>query len=49
MIISVNAQIDRQKDDTVIISDECIWSRPEAISPVKDLNNLSWFRTLMVE
>jgi len=36
-IISVNAQIDRQGGDTVIISDECIWSRPEALSPVKDL------------
>lgn len=36
-IISVNAQIERQGGDTVIISDECIWSRPGARSPVKDL------------
>jgi hypothetical protein len=35
-IISVNAQIVKQGGDTVIISDECIWSRPGAISPVKD-------------
>lgn len=35
-IISVNAEIIRQGGDTVIITDECIWSRPGAISPVKD-------------
>lgn len=35
-IISVNAQILKQGGDTVIITDECIWSRPGAISPVKD-------------
>ena len=35
-IISVNAQILKQGGDTVIIMDECIWSRPGAISPVKD-------------
>jgi hypothetical protein len=35
-IISVNAEIIRQGGDTVIISDECIWSRPGALSPVKD-------------
>jgi hypothetical protein len=35
-IISVNAQILKQGGDTVIISDECIWSRPGAVSPVKD-------------
>jgi hypothetical protein len=35
-IISVNAEIVRQGGDTVIITDECIWSRPGAISPVKD-------------
>ncbi len=35
-IISVNAEIIKQGGDTVIISDECIWSRPGAISPVKD-------------
>jgi hypothetical protein len=35
-IISVNAQIIKQGGDTCIITDECIWSRPGAISPVKD-------------
>jgi len=35
-IISVNAEILKQGGDTVIITDECIWSRPGAISPVKD-------------
>jgi hypothetical protein len=35
-IISVNAQIVKQGGDTLIFTDECIWSRPGAISPVKD-------------
>jgi hypothetical protein len=35
-IISVNAEIVKQGGDTVLITDECIWSRPGAISPVKD-------------
>jgi hypothetical protein len=35
-IISVNAEILKEGGDTVIISDECIWSRPGALSPVKD-------------
>jgi len=35
-IISVNAEILKEGGDTVIISDECIWSRPGAISPVRD-------------
>jgi hypothetical protein len=35
-IISVNAEIKKQGGDTVVITDECIWSRPGAISPVKD-------------
>lgn len=35
-IISVNARIIKQGADTVIITDECIWSRPGALSPVKD-------------
>jgi hypothetical protein len=35
-IISVNAEIKKQGGDTVLITDECIWSRPGAISPVKD-------------
>lgn len=36
-IISVNAQIQKEGGDTVIITDECIWSRPGALSPVKDI------------
>jgi hypothetical protein len=35
-IISVNAQILKEGGDTVILTDECIWSRPGALSPVKD-------------
>jgi hypothetical protein len=35
-IISVNAQIIKQGADSVVIADECIWSRPGALSPVKD-------------
>lgn len=35
-IISVNAEIIKQGGDTVIITDECIWSRPGAISPIID-------------
>jgi len=35
-IISVNAGIVQQGGDSVIITDECIWSRPGAKSPVKD-------------
>ncbi|MDP3001631.1 MAG: PmoA family protein [Bacteroidales bacterium] len=39
-IISVNAEIIKQGGDTVIITDECIWSRPGAISPVKDTRTI---------
>jgi hypothetical protein len=35
-ILSVNAQIEKQGGDSVVITDECIWSRPGALSPVKD-------------
>ncbi len=35
-IISVNAEILKEGGDTVVISDECIWSRPGALSPIKD-------------
>lgn len=40
-IISVNAAILKQGGDTVIITDECIWSRPGAISPVKDTRRIT--------
>jgi hypothetical protein len=36
-IISVNAEILKQGGDTLIITDECIWSRPGAVSPIKDI------------
>jgi hypothetical protein len=39
-IISVNAEIIKQGGDTVLITDECIWSRPGAISPVKDTRTI---------
>jgi len=35
-IISVSPQVLKEGGDTVIIADECIWSRPGAISPIKD-------------
>ena len=40
-IISVNAEILKEGGDTVVITDECIWSRPEAISPVKDIRKIT--------
>jgi hypothetical protein len=36
-IISVNARIEKQDGDSAVITDECIWSRPGALSPVKDV------------
>lgn len=39
-IISVNAEILKQGGDTVIITDECIWSRPGVISPVRDTRKI---------
>ena len=35
-IISENAEILKQGGDTLIITNECIWSRPGVVSPVKD-------------
>lgn len=39
-IISVNAQVAKQGGDTVEITDECVWSRPSALSPVKDTRTI---------
>jgi hypothetical protein len=39
-IISLRAKIEKQGGDTVIISDECIWTRPEALSPVRDIRKI---------
>ncbi len=36
-IISVNAMIEKEGGDTAIISDECIWTRPGAASPIRDI------------
>lgn len=35
-IVSQKAEILKQGGDTLIISDECIWSRPGAVSPITD-------------
>ena len=40
-IISVNAEIVKQGGDSVIITDECIWSRPGALSPIKDTRRIT--------
>ena len=40
-IISVNAEILKEGGDTVVITDECIWSRPGAISPVRDVRKFT--------
>jgi hypothetical protein len=40
-IISVTAEILKEGGDTVIISDECIWSRPGAVSPVRDIRKFT--------
>lgn len=40
-IISVNAQVLKEGGDTVIITDECIWSRPGAVSPIKDIRRIT--------
>jgi hypothetical protein len=39
-IISVNAEILKQGNDSVVITDECLWSRPGAISPVRDTRTI---------
>jgi hypothetical protein len=35
-IISINARVAKEGGDSVVITDECIWNRPGAMSPVKD-------------
>lgn len=40
-IISVNAQILKEGGDTVVIIDECIWSRPGALSSFKDTRKIT--------
>jgi hypothetical protein len=39
-IISINTKILKQGGDTAIITDECIWSRKEALSPVRDIRTI---------
>ena len=41
-IISVNAGILKEGGDTVIITDECIWIRPGALSPIKDTRKITF-------
>jgi hypothetical protein len=36
-IISVNAQIEKEGGDSAVITDECIWSRPGELSPIRDI------------
>jgi hypothetical protein len=40
-IISVNSEILKEGGDSVVISDECIWSRPGALSPIKDIRKFT--------
>jgi hypothetical protein len=39
-IVSVNAGIVKERGDTVKITDECIWVRPAAPSPIRDSRNI---------
>lgn len=39
-IVSVNARIEKQGGDSAIITDECIWTRPGALSPVMDTRRM---------
>jgi hypothetical protein len=39
-IISLNPMILKQGGDSVIITDECIWSRPGAVSPIRDTRRI---------
>jgi Family of unknown function (DUF6807) len=39
-IRSLNPVILKQGGDTVIITDECIWSRPGAVSPIRDTRRI---------
>jgi hypothetical protein len=39
-IISINAKIVKQGGDTAIITDECIWSRKDSFSPVRDIRKI---------
>ena len=40
-IKSVNAEIVKQGADSVVISDECLWVRPGAVSPVKEVRTIT--------
>ena len=39
-IISVNPQIVKEGGDSVVITDECIWSRPGDVSPIRDIRRI---------
>lgn len=40
-IVSVNTEIIKEGGDSVVISDECIWTRPGAVSPLKDTRKMT--------
>jgi len=40
-IISLRAGISEATDDKVVIEDECIWTRPDAEAPIKDLRKIT--------
>ena len=40
-IISLQAQIAEATDNKLVITDECIWTRPDAEAPIKDLRNIT--------
>src|SRR4030042_2211114 len=39
-IISVNAEIVKEGGDSIVITDECIWSRPGACAAIKDTRRI---------
>lgn len=40
-IVSFNAEIAKEGGDSVVITDECIWRRPGALSPIKDTRTIT--------
>jgi len=40
-ILSVNAQIEEKSGSRVVITDECVWVRPDAESPIKDTRRIT--------
>ena len=40
-IVSLKAQIAEATDDKIVITDECIWTKPNAEAPIKDLRKIT--------